>query len=632
MKHLLIPLLILFSFFPFESNNIYGQSMDAIKSDLKVWIDSQFAEGMDSFNIPGATFILVQGDSILHMNGYGMADLETITPVYSESSIFGIASISKTFVGLAIMQLFEEGKVQLDQDINKYLKTFQIDYKFEEPITIKHLLTHTAGFDERNIATAVRTEKNVISLAQYLKKRMPPQIRPANEALTYSNHGYDLLGLIVEEVSDLPFEVYVRKMILKPLGMNSSGFKRQPALKKNYVTSYLQKDSLLIPYKLNFQLGYPSGSFSSTASDMGHYISMYLNNGSFQGVQIIDSATVLKMHETAFKNYEESENGWLLGFYEDRLNGLKIVTHGGDVQGFASELMLIPEKNIGLFLCVNASSIPGSKSRIFIRGFIDKLWVKLMPNILDEKENSKIIPEIGSVAEPIAEFSGTYRYTRYAQTTMDKLAVLIGFAAEVKIIPNGDTLEMVEWNDKLIPISDLTFYSTKNNKLMAFGRTVKGEISYLFPSGTSSFHKLKWYEPVKFQIYWIGSIVLILLISIIVSVIRKLFVRNKKSHLIKKVNFYIALLIILFLVLIAYVLMKTDPQEFSYGIPLLLKFILVLPFIFILLEIFVIWLLIKVWRTKEPDIFDLIYQSIIVVAALAFIPWLMYWNLIGFNY
>jgi hypothetical protein len=167
---------------------------------------------------------------------------------------------------------------------------------------------------------------------------------------------------------------------------------------------------------------------------------------------------------------------------------------------------------------------------------------------------------------------------------------------------------------------------------MAFGRSNKGEISYFFPSGTSSFHKLKWYEPIKFQIYWIGSIVLILLISIIVSVIRKLFVRNKKSHSLKKVNFSIALLIILFLALIAYVLMKTDPQEFSYGIPLLLKIILALPFIFILLEIFAIWLLIKVWLTKEPDIFDLIYQSIIVVAALAFIPWLMYWNLIGFNY
>jgi CubicO group peptidase (beta-lactamase class C family) len=630
MKNLLITLFISFSFFLLENNNVYSQNMDT--NNLKVWIDAQFAEGMDSFNIPGATFILMQGDSILHMNGYGIADIETNTPVNNEFSIFGIASISKTFVGTAIMQLFEEGKVQLDQDINKYLKSFQIEYKFGEPISLKHLLTHTAGFDERNIGTAVRTEKNVISLAQYLKKRMPPQIRPAGEALTYSNHGYALLGLIVEEVSGLPFDEYVRKRILKPLGMNSSGFMRQSELRKNYVTSYLQKDSLLIPYKLDFPLYYPAGSFSSTASDMAHYISMYLNNGSFHGAQILDSTTVVQMHKTAFKHYEEAENGWLLGFYEYRWNGLKIITHGGDIQGFASELMLIPEKNIGLFLCVNASSITDSKSRIFISSFINKLWSRLMPDVLVEKENSKIIQEIGSVAEPLATFSGTYRYTRYAQTTLDKLAVLIGFAPEVEILTKGDTLEIVEWNDKLIPVSDLTFYSTTYKPYRGFGRNNKGEIAYFFPGGTSSYHKLNWYEPVKFQIYWVGSIVLILLISIIVSVMRKLFVRNKKSHSIKKIIFPIALLIILFLAFLVYVLIKTDPQEFSYGIPLLIKIILVLPFLFIPLELFSVWLLIKVWRAKELGTFDLIYQSIIVVAALAFIPWLMYWNLIGFNY
>ena len=606
--------------------------METNKIDLNVWIDTQFEEGMDSFNIPGATFILMQGDSILHMNGYGIADIETNTPVTSEFSIFRIASISKTFVATAIMQLFEEGKLQLDQDINQYLKTFQIEYKFGEPITIKHLLTHTAGFDVRNIGTAVRTEKNVISLAQYLKKRMPPQIRPPGEALTYSNHGYALLGLIVEEVSDLPFDEYVRKRILKPLGMNSSGFKRQPELKNNYVTSYLQKENLLIPYELDFSLRYPAGSFNSTASDMGHYISMYLNNGNFHGAQILDSTTIVQMHKTAFKHFEEAENGWLLGFYEYKWNGLKIVTHGGDIQGFASELMLIPEKNIGLFLCVNASSFPGSKSRIFISSFINKLWPKLMPDVLVEKENSKSIPKIGSVAEPLETFSGTYRSTRYAQTTLDKLAVLIGGVTEVEIISKGDTLEILEWKDKFVPISDLTFYSTKYKIYRAFGRNTQGKISYFFPSGISSFHKLKWYEHDKIQIYWIGSIVLILLISIIVSVIRKLFIRNKKSHSIKKIIFPIALWIILFLALIAYVLIKTDLQEFTYGMPLRLKMILVLPFLFIPLELYSVWLLIKAWRAKELGTFDLIYQSIIVVAALAFIPWLMYWNLIGFNY
>ncbi len=323
MKHLPNIFLILFSIFSLENSNIYSQNTDTSKSDIKVWIDTQFAEGMESFNIPGASFVLMQGDSILHINGYGVADLETNTAVNSESSIFSIASISKTFVGTAIMQLYEEGKVQLDEDINKYLKTFQIEYKFGDPISIKQLLTHTAGFDERNIGTTVRNENSMISLAQYLKKRMPPQIRPVDEALTYSNHGYALLGLIIEDVSGLPFHEYVRKMILKPLGMNSSGFFRQAKLKNNYVTSYLQKENLLIPYKPDFQLNYPAGSLSSTASDMRNYISMYINNGNFQGAQILDSATVVQMHKTAFKHFEESDRGWLLGFYESQWNGME---------------------------------------------------------------------------------------------------------------------------------------------------------------------------------------------------------------------------------------------------------------------------------------------------------------------
>ncbi len=632
MKHLPSIFLILFSIFSLENSNIYSQNTDTSKSDIKAWIDTQFAEGMDSFNIPGASFVLMQGDSILHINGYGIADLETNTAVNSESSIFSIGSISKTFVGTAIMQLYEEGKVQLDEDINKYLKTFQIENKFGQPITIKHLLTHTAGFDERNIGVSVRNENSIISLAQYLKKRMPPQIRTAGEALTYSNHGYALLGLIVEEVSGLPFYEYVEVNILQPLRMNSSGFKHQSKFKDNYVTSYFQKDSILIPYSLEYQLYYPVGSMSSTASDMSNYISMYLNNGNFQGAQILDSATVVQMHKTAFKHFEESDRGWLLGFYESQWNGLKVIEHGGDTQGFASNLFLIPEKNIGLFLSINASSMPDYKSREFIDGFINKLWEQLIPDVLVEKEISKSIPEIGSVDEPLKTLTGTYRFTRYAQTTLDKLAVLIGFAPEVEIIAKGDTLEILEWNDKLIPISDLTFYSTKYNNYRAFGKNTEGEISYFFPSGTSSYHKLKWYEPVKFQIYWIGSIVLILLIAIIASVIRKILGRDKKSHLIKKINFSIALLIMLFLVLVAFILIKTDPQEFSYGIPLLLKIALVLPFLFILLEVLAVWLMIKNWRSKELGTFEIIYQSIVTVASLAFIPWLMYWNLIGFNY
>lgn len=629
MKHLLITFLIICSIFSFE-NKTYSQNTDDQTADLSAWIDSQFTEGMDSFNIAGATIVLMQGDFILHINGYGLADIESNTPVNSSSSIFGIASISKFFVATAIMQLYEDGKLDLNRDVNSYLKTFQLEYKFNDYITVEHLLTHTAGFDDRNIGTKVRSEKDVIPLAQYLKKRMPPQIRPSGKVITYSNHGYALLGLIVEEVSGLPFHEYIRKRILKPLEMDYSGFKKQAELKENYVTSYLQKGEQLIPYKPDFHLYYPAGSLTSTASDMGHYISMFLNNGNYKGNQILDSTTVATMYHTPFRHYEKAEYGWLFGFPEWHWYGMKLYGHGGAIQGFASQLSLIPEKNIGLFISANSSSMPNSKSREFIDTFIYNLLALLMPDAIVEKEKTKASPEIGSVDEPLENFTGTYRFMRYAHTTLDKVAILVGFAPEIEIVSKNNTLEILPLNDKLVPISDLTFHS-KYGRYLAFGRDTKGEISYFFAEALS-YCKLKWYEPVKFQIFWIGSIILILLIYIIASAVRKLFVRNKKHHLIKSVNFSLASLIVLFVAVLTFALKTTDPQEFFYGIPLLIKIDLVLPLLIIPLELFSICLLTKAIRFKELGTFDLIYQSIIVVATLFFIPWLMYYNLIGFNY
>jgi hypothetical protein len=412
--------------------------------------------------------------------------------------------------------------------------------------------------------------------------------------------------------------------------MNYSGFKRQVKLKENYVSSYLQKGKQLIPYQPDFQLNYPAGSFSTTASDMGHYISMFLNNGNFKGNQILDSTSVFKIFYTGFRHYEKSEYGWLLGFPESRWHGMRLIGHGGAIQGFASQLSLIPEKNIGVFICTNSSSYPNSKSQVFIDEFINNLFIRLIPESVLKNEQAKVSPSMGSVDEPLEMFTGTYRNTQYAYTTLDKVAVLIGLAPEIKIVSKDNTLEIPEWVDKLIPVSDLTFHS-KYDRYLAFGRNTKGEITYFFV-GAFAFHKLKWYEPVEFQIFWIGSIILILLIYIITSVVRKLFVHNKRSYLLKKLNFSLAFLSVLFIAMLAVALKTTDPLAFFIGIPLLIKVALVLPFIIIPLEIVTIYLLIKAIRFKELGTFDLIYQFIIAVATLFFIPWLIYYNLIGFNY
>ena len=207
---------------------------------------------------------------------------------------------------------------------------------------------------------------------------------------------------------------------------------------------------------------------------------------------------------------------------------------------------------------------------------------------------------------------------------------MIGLAPEIEIIQKDNTLEVLPWNEKLIPISDLTFHSGNDNYI-AFDRDTKGEVAYFFIEAFP-YKRLKWYEPVKFQSFWVGSIILILLIYIISSAGSKLFVRNRKGHLIKKLNFSIASLIVLFIALLAFALLTTDPMAFSYGIPLLIKIVLVLPFIIIPLVLFSIYSLAKAIQLKELKTYALIYHSIILVVALFFIPWLMYYNLIGFNY
>ncbi len=631
MKQLLITIIILIIFYFFILNNkIYAQNINNQRSDLNTWIDSTFTEGLNSVNIAGATIVLMHGDSILHINGYGVVDVESNRPVNSTSSIFGIASISKTFVATAIMQLYEDGKLELDRDINNYLKSFQLEYKFNESITVKHLLTHTAGFDDLKIGIAVLSKKNVIPLAQFLEKQMPSQIRCSGKVITYSNYGYALLGLIVEEVSGLPFYEYIDEMILKPLEMNYSGFKRRAELKDNYVTSYLQKGEQLIPYQQDFQLYYPAGSFNSTALDMKNYISMFLNNGNFKGNQILDSASVYKMFHTGFKQYEKSEYGWLLGFPESNWNGVKLVGHSGAILGFASQLSLIPEKNIGLFVSTNSSSFPNSKSRVFIDEFINNLLVRLMPESNAKKKEAKVTPKAGFVDEPLEKFSGTYRLTHYTYNTLVKLGVLIGLAPEITIVSKGNALEIIEWGDKLTPISDLTFHS-KYDRYLAFGRNTKEDITYFFAGGLA-FHKLKWFEPVRFQKFWLGSIILVFLIYIITSIVRKLFVSKNKSHILKTVNFSLASLVILFIAVLAFSLVMTDKLKFFYGLSLEIKVTLLIPFLIIPLEFVSFYFLVKAIRFKELGSFDLIYQSVIIVAALLFIPWLMYYNLIGFNF
>lgn len=168
---------------------------------VQVFADAFFAAQMDSLHVPGAVFVVVQDGSVVVQKGYGLADLDAGTPVDSGTTLFQVASVSKLFTATAVMQLAEAGAMDLQADVNRYLSSFQVEEAFDRPVTLAHLLTHTAGFDERNLGYAARDASSVQPLAAYLTARMPPRTQPPGAVTSYSNHGFGLLGLVVEEVS-----------------------------------------------------------------------------------------------------------------------------------------------------------------------------------------------------------------------------------------------------------------------------------------------------------------------------------------------------------------------------------------------------------------------------------------------
>ncbi len=193
------------------------------RNELQDFADAFFAEQMKTLHIPGVIVVFVQKGEVIFAKGYGSADLEHAIPLDPDSSIMRIGSISKPFVATAVMQLVEQGKLDLRADVNQYLTAFQIEDNFLKPVTLAQLLTHTSGFEDPPYVSNTDPQQ-VRPLREYLAATFVARTYPPGEVYSYSSCGYDLAALIVEEVSGVPFDQYIDQNIFKPLGMTHSRY------------------------------------------------------------------------------------------------------------------------------------------------------------------------------------------------------------------------------------------------------------------------------------------------------------------------------------------------------------------------------------------------------------------------
>jgi CubicO group peptidase (beta-lactamase class C family) len=405
--------------------------------DAAAFLDGMLPTSLAMGDIPGATVAIVKDDAVLLTRAYGLADVEKQIAVSAQDTLFRPASISKLFTWTAVMQQVEAGKLDLDHDINEYLD-FKIEGYGGQPIKLRHLMTHTAGFEESLLDLLVDDASKLKPLGDALKQGIPARIYPPGTVPAYSNYGAALAGYMVERASGMPFEQYIEEQIFKPLHMEHSSF-RQPApdaLRDHLSKSYSTGSGAVVPFELGWDA--PAGALSSTAPDMAHFMMAHLNNGLLPGGD--DSNRILKPETTELMHSVANRpapvvDAMAYGFYEQQRNGVRVIAHGGDLTAFHSELVLIPSAKVGLFISFNSSgknaAVYNLRTAVF-EGFMDRYFPRQTPAATspptDTKEHAAAL--VGNYEDSRRSdqnlFSFLYMFLQSSASLLDDGSVVVG--------------------------------------------------------------------------------------------------------------------------------------------------------------------------------------------------------------
>ena len=450
-------------------------------AEVGAFLDGLVPQQLKREDIAGAVVVIVKNGSILFSKGYGFADVKKRIPVSPEGTLFRPGSISKTFTWTAIMQLVEQGKINLDSDVNAYLD-FQIPHTFGRPVTVRNLMTHTPGFEEVIKDLMVDRPDQLPQLQPFVIAHSPNQIFAPGTIPAYSNYGACLAGYIVQGVSGLPFEDYIQKNIFKPLGITHGTFMEPlpDSLKPMMSNGYDVASEDAKPFELVVPVPAPDGSLSITGTDMAPFMIAHLQNGRYGDARILQEQTAQTMHTRQFA-MDQAVNGMALGFYQENRNGLQIIGHGGDLNYMHSDMHLLLDKDVGFFVSYNSSGKGELEPRTALwQKFVDRYFPFTEPRTQADPPQTNT-----SVA-------GKYLSSRRAQTTI--LRSLWWVLAEASVSQNSDGT---------IQVDAMKDFSGQPKKWRGLGngqfREVNGQQLLVFKPDASGKMQMITEDPIEIQ-------------------------------------------------------------------------------------------------------------------------------------
>lgn len=372
------------------------------QEDLTAWLDGYMPYALARGNIAGAVVVVVRDGQVLVQKGYGYSDVARRRPVSPDATLFRPGSVSKLFTWTAVMQLVEQGRLDLDRDVNEYLD-FRIPPRDGKPITLRDILTHTAGFEESARYTITTRP---MALGPLMKNTLPERVFAPGITPAYSNYATALAGYIVERVSGMSFDDYVESRVLRPIGMARSTFRQplpaqlRPLMSQGYALASGE------PKPFEFVGPAPAGSLSATGADMARFMISHLDNG--RG--LLRPETARQMHNSKLTILPPL-NRMALGFYEQNINGRRTIGHGGDTQYFHSDMALFLDERIGIFVSVNSAGSQGASGPLraaLVDGFADRYFPV-------ERSQTGIDP--ATARQHAGMMAGTYANSRGFKTT-----------------------------------------------------------------------------------------------------------------------------------------------------------------------------------------------------------------------
>lgn len=596
----------------------------ADRAALEAFFDGVFDVGMKEHHVTGAVVAVVKDGQLLFTKGYGYQDIDRAIPVDPYKTLFRIGSTTKLFTWTSVMQLVEQGKLDLDKDVNGYLEDVKIPATYDKPITLRDIMTHTSGFEEGFLGYLITNDpQNQISIKEAMQRHMPARVRPPGVMSSYSNYATALAGLIVEQVSGEPYNDYIARHVFEPLDMQFAAVQEPvPQRLEPYVaTSYRQKNGAPVAEKYEIVGGFrPAGSGAVSAVDMTHFMIAHLQDGRYGSKQILKPETAQRMHKTAFQ-LDPRFPGMALGFYHSNHNGLDAIGHGGDVAYCHTDLLLIPARQLGLFV-----SFYTTDNRVRER-VVDAFFDRYFPAPPEAKTVTS-----AEVMAAARRYAGSYEFTRRNQSRIDKL---LSFTTQMSVsaLPDGNlvvsgALGPEPWQFR--PVGENLYQQIGGKFHLSFRSDAQGRPTHMFFDFLPfmPLERTPWYERTGFWYVALGLAFLMFVATLVRAGFRRreikaLPVAPRRAE---QLALAVAAWALATVAVLAAVL-AINGDGFSSGIPTSFKLALTMPVIFVVLAAVLVFATVRAWRERRA-----IFLSLVALAAVVFSLWLWQWNVLGWQF